>query len=395
MVAVVATLGSASAAFAGTITTPTGNPFVVPGDSHGNPVAFTVVASGYTPGSLVSVEQCDGVLPSDPRWSPTTDCDLGSSPSPAIVDSTGKATFSAANPNFAFTPFKGESPQSLFNCLSPNGPALQGTNGLPDYRNCQVRVSTNNTAITADQAFFAIQLPEAPTGPTAVGSCQDSVSLFKIKPTLTDQTQVGVKIAGNLAKDQTTKLPVNNGGTCTGVVRPGDTHVPQPTGALNPKSQAVAFLGNTGCANGATAQAVDATAALQYPPTGKITWTFTQTYTDLLTSLVKPYKMQAAVSIVGLSATQPDVANLSGIVLSGVNPGAAVNGGVWEDPVALTHGVTGYNTGYELDLTSAAGCADGTANNATIAQVLSGGGSTATPSLLGTVTGPLVFTVGQ
>ncbi len=105
--------------------------------------------------------------------------------------------------------------------------------------------------------------------------------------------------------------------------------------------------------------------------------------------------MQAAISLVGLSPTQADVANISGIVLSGLNPGAALNGGVWEDPVALTHGATGYNTGYELDLTSAAGCADGTANNATIAQVLSGGGSAATPSLLGTVTTPIVFTVGQ
>ncbi len=77
--------------------------------------------------------------------------------------------------------------------------------------------------------------PVAHATPTAVGSCQDSISLLKIKPALTDQTQVGVKIAGNLAKDQTTKLVVNNGGTCTGIMRPGDTHVPQPTGPYEPE----------------------------------------------------------------------------------------------------------------------------------------------------------------
>lgn len=167
---VTALAGFAGVAWGGTVTTPTGNPFVVPGNASGNPVAFTVVATGYVPGSLVSVEQCDGVATTDPHWSPTTDCDLGTSPSPAITDGTGKVTFSSTNPNFAFTPFKGQSPQGLFNCLSPNGPALKPSDGLPDYRNCKIRVSTNNSAITADQGFLNIQLPEAVAGTTTTKS---------------------------------------------------------------------------------------------------------------------------------------------------------------------------------------------------------------------------------
>ena len=113
---------------------------MVPGDAAGNPVAFTIVATGYTPGSLVNVEQCDGVSQTAPGWNPTTNCDLATSFAPVLADATGKATFLATDPNHAFTAFKGESPQSLFNCLSPNGPALSPINGLPDYRNCKIRV---------------------------------------------------------------------------------------------------------------------------------------------------------------------------------------------------------------------------------------------------------------
>ena len=409
MVAVVATLGSASAAFAGTITTPTGNPFAVPGDASGNPVAFTVVGSGYTPGSLVSVEQCNGVLPTDPSWSPTSDCDLGSSPSPVVVDATGKATFTATDPNHGFTPFKGESPQSLFNCLSPNGPALQGSNGLPDYRNCQVRVSTSNTTSTADQAFFAIQLPEAATGPKSVGGCSGSVSLVKLSSPvkgvgLTDQTARSVKAAGGLAKDQTTKAIVNGGGSCSGIYRAGDKHVPSPApgggstilSTLTPLSQATSLLGNSGCANGATAQAVDATAADAYPLNGKVTWKFSQTYVDLLTAAPKNFTMQAGVTLLGFNpGLGPDVVDLGGVVLTGVNAGANVGGNIWEDPVAKTGGASGYNTGYELDLAGAAGCADGTSGNANITIVLSGGGGASATSLLGSATTGLTFTTGE
>ena len=149
----VMTLGPAGAA----ITVPTGNPFVVPGVA-GVPQAFTVTATGFTANSPVFVEQCDGVSPSAPGWTPTEHCDLGSSPSPAISNGSGVATFPANDLNLAFTPFKGASPQGLFNCLSPNQAAL--SNGLPNDRNCKLRVSSNNTVTTGDQAFLNLQLPD-------------------------------------------------------------------------------------------------------------------------------------------------------------------------------------------------------------------------------------------
>ena len=68
------------------------------------------------------------------------------------------STFSATDPNQAFRPFKGESPQQLFNCLAPGQAAPN--NGLKNYTNCQVRVSSNNTAVTADQAFLTMTLPK-------------------------------------------------------------------------------------------------------------------------------------------------------------------------------------------------------------------------------------------
>jgi hypothetical protein len=237
--------------------------------------------------------------------------------------------------------------------------------------------------------MIGIAAPPAHAVVTHVGDCGGSVALVKLASTtkgvgLTDQTQQ-VKITGAIAKDQTSKTAVNGGGTCSGVIRPGDLHVPNGAhSGLTAKAEAISFLGNTSCANGATAVAADATAANAYPPNGKITWTFNQTYVDLTTALVHPYKMQADVALLGFNPTPgPDVVDVGGIVLTGLNAGATVSGSIWEDPVALTHGASGYNTGYELDLATAAGCADGTPNNANILIVLSGGGGASATSLLG------------
>ena len=154
----------AAPAFATSITAPSGPTFVVPGDASGNPQSFTVTATGFSSGAVVSIEQCDGKSPSDPTWTATADCDLGSSPAAATADGSGNVTFPANDPNFGFTPFKNISPQHLFNCLSPNDPALNPTNHKTDWRNCQIRVSTNNTAATADQTFLTLQLPDAVQG---------------------------------------------------------------------------------------------------------------------------------------------------------------------------------------------------------------------------------------
>jgi hypothetical protein len=164
-------VGMNPASAATSITAPTGNPYVVPGNAGGDPLPFNVAASGFAAGGNVYIEQCDGTLPTAVGWDPTTNCDLGSSPAPAVADGSGNVSFPSADPNFAFHPFKGSSPQGIFNCLSPNDPSP--ANGLPDFRNCQIRVSSNNSAATADQVFLRIQLPDddttVPPAPLKVG----------------------------------------------------------------------------------------------------------------------------------------------------------------------------------------------------------------------------------
>ena len=145
------------------ITTPSTNPFVVPGDAGGLPQPFTVSAAGFAVGANVFVEQCDGVAATAPGWDPTINCDLGSSPAAAVADASGNVSFPVADPNFAFKPFKGMSPQGLFNCLSLND--ASPANGLIDHRLCKLRVSTNNSAATADQVFLPLVLPDDPNSP--------------------------------------------------------------------------------------------------------------------------------------------------------------------------------------------------------------------------------------
>ena len=163
LVATAAVVAGGSAGAATSITAPATNPFVVPGNAAGLPQAFTVTAAGFAPNSAVFVEQCDGVAATTPGWTATGNCDLGSSPSPAISDGAGVATFPASNVNLAFTPFKGASPQGIFNCLSPND--APPANGLADFRNCQLRVSSNNAAGTGDQVFIRLTLPDDPNNP--------------------------------------------------------------------------------------------------------------------------------------------------------------------------------------------------------------------------------------
>src|SRR5262245_44341154 len=92
---VVAVCSVVSGAGAAMIVEPTARPFVVPADTRGRPAPFTIVAAGFQPGRQVFVEQCDGKSPSGPNWSPTLNCDLGSSPAPVIAGSDGRAVFDA------------------------------------------------------------------------------------------------------------------------------------------------------------------------------------------------------------------------------------------------------------------------------------------------------------
>ena len=70
----------------------TGTNLNVLGNAIGQPVPVRISGSGFTPGTLIYAEQCDGTDPTGVGWSPTSNCDLGSSPSPSIADGNGKVT---------------------------------------------------------------------------------------------------------------------------------------------------------------------------------------------------------------------------------------------------------------------------------------------------------------
>jgi hypothetical protein len=139
------------------VTEPSSSPYAVPADDAHQPLPFTIVATGFRPGSLVYAEQCDGVSPTSANWSPTLNCDNGSAPAPAVVDSHGAVTFKANDRNHAFHPFVGASPQQVFNCVAPGASAPKNT--LHTFTNCKVRVSSSNVAVTPDQTFLAMTLP--------------------------------------------------------------------------------------------------------------------------------------------------------------------------------------------------------------------------------------------
>src|SRR5215831_11937857 len=160
---------AANPAFAVTsITTPNQNPFQVPGGT--SPTAFDVAATGYSAGATVFIEQCDGKSPSASDWDVTKDCDLGTSPAPVTADGSGNVFFDHTVLNHAFTPAYGESPQSQFNCLAPSDSPL--SNGLINWFECQIRVSTNNSSATGDQAFLTILFgpPRQPDAPINVSA---------------------------------------------------------------------------------------------------------------------------------------------------------------------------------------------------------------------------------
>jgi hypothetical protein len=144
----VATFGAR--AEASSVTVPAGVPQVVAN------APLEVVVAGFEPNQNVFVEQCDGVSPTATGWDPTINCDLGSSPPPAIADANGDATFPSDDVNRAFHPFQGESPQSLFNCMAAGKPAPN--NQLPTFNNCKLRISSNNSSATGDQVFVPIVL---------------------------------------------------------------------------------------------------------------------------------------------------------------------------------------------------------------------------------------------
>ena len=380
--ALVAALAYAAGAATG-VTKPAPLTFKVPGDGSGVPQSVTVTASGYTPGSLVYIEQCDGVDPTSSSWNVTIDCDLGSSPAPVIVDGTGTATFPANDPNFGFTAFKGGSPQDEFNCLAANQPSP--ANGLPDFRNCQIRLATSNTVVTADQVFFTLVLPDAPDSLAAAGHCSLGTQLAAVKTAtsgqgMTDQTQ-DVTISAKLLNDVHTGTPVALGGTCSGLV---DSHyagtglaanAPRAaSGTLHETAAALKLVGSASCAWTAPGIAADAAASGGYTMNGALKITFSE-----LGAGGKPLTLAAEVMVRHNLVTR-DLYDFKGVVTKGLSVGANITGTEYLDPVAKFGGTAtsitsnagpvpsvlpaGY-TGYGLDTVGGnpSGCDDGVANN--------------------------------
>ncbi|HET9730164.1 MAG TPA: hypothetical protein VFR41_12115 [Acidimicrobiia bacterium] len=147
---------SAAAAAASHVVEPTSDPYHVRIDAHAQPVAFAIRVDGFTPGTQLYAEQCDGLDPKASSWTPVRDCDAHAFPQPVVVGRDGTATFPAVRP------FSGASPQGLFNCLALG--AKSPRNGLVDYRDCRVRVSSNVGFATPDQLFVRIVLGSDSSG---------------------------------------------------------------------------------------------------------------------------------------------------------------------------------------------------------------------------------------
>lgn len=242
----------------------------------------------------------------------------------------------------------------------------------------RVLAAVSTMAIAGGVLAFAAP---AATADTPAGSCTGGQSLGKIVPPLGDQTQrvtVGTALLKNLATNTVI------GGSCSGLVNAFDDPTgggPVPT--IHPKANASKLSGVASCATGATATAVDATKANAFPLTGKDTITATE-----LNALGKNWQIQAYLTVKGFDPAAADVVEITGLIAKGPSLGATVGGKLYEDPVSkapATKPPSG--NGYQLDISQAIGCADGTPNNATIATVQVGDGT----SLLGNPASGLSF----
>jgi hypothetical protein len=175
--------------------------------------------TGFPANTNVFVEQCDGTNTSTPGWSPTINCDNLTSPAPVISNGSGAATFTKDDPNHGFTPFKGQSPSGLFNCLSLHD--ASPNNGVPDFRNCTLRVSTNNAGVTGDQVFLNLLLPDGGAAPVETcrisGSMSSTTGLTNTAPAkpkankLKGAATLGSAAGGSCAQTVTTKFPITTG----------------------------------------------------------------------------------------------------------------------------------------------------------------------------------------
>jgi hypothetical protein len=242
-------------------------------------------------------------------------------------------------------------------------------------------------------SMLGVAAPAAHAQPVVIGNCQGQAFLTTIfnasgtPGSLTDQTQESITGKFRLLKNVNTKTVIS--GQCTGAARPSDP-IGQPVLPLTPKAVSGKLFGNLSCATG-IAKTVDANIGNQWPMSGKVNFTMSQ-----LNALGKPYLIQMQLGMLGFQAGQPDVLDLAGIVLKGVNVGATVTGSIWFNPVApdATDGAGDlYDTGWMLDSAVAAGCEDAIPGNAAITNALSGSGL-GMPSGFGSIAPGLIFQFG-
>ena len=151
---VAAVAGPAGAATA--ISSPTGNPFVVPGNAGGDPHALHRDGDGV-PGRARTCTSSSATAPRPTAvgWDPTINCDLGSSPAPVVVRRerervrSRRATPTTSSARSRARARRASSTASLRTTRRP-------TTGCRTTGACQVRVSTNNAAATTDQVFLKI-----------------------------------------------------------------------------------------------------------------------------------------------------------------------------------------------------------------------------------------------
>ena len=209
------TVGTTGTAFAASAITAPTSPYTATYDATDVPnaitgtlplTAVTVTGTGFPDSTPIYIEQCDGVSPTSPSWDPSQDCDLGSSPAAVTSSTSGAVTFSATDVGHRFQPFEDESPEGIFNCLGSAQAAP--ANGLPSYTNCQIRVSSDDSALTTDQAFVTLTLPNpsAPAAPTAVKAVSGSTTTGtgSLTVSFTHGSIHGTQITNNTATCSTT-----------------------------------------------------------------------------------------------------------------------------------------------------------------------------------------------
>ncbi len=126
MTAVFAATGvAATSAFAmGTFTI--AHPYPMPQSSQGvlNRSAVDVVAGGFTPGSFVFAQLCDGLPPTSAHWTPAADC--GPATTNERVPANGVVKYPGVDPNYAILVWHGSNQndklngEQSFNCLAPD-----------------------------------------------------------------------------------------------------------------------------------------------------------------------------------------------------------------------------------------------------------------------------------